>query len=169
MKKLIVLMLVIMIIPFTNVLNAQIERFQTTFIYTFARSIQWPNFENDKEFVIGVIGNNHPLTKELEATKGNRTTAGRPIKLVEFSSIDNIGECHILFVPNNRLRHLKDISDKVKNTSTLIVTEAQGRNPNGSVINLYVEDERMRFSLDEDLARDKKLLVSTQLRNYSKN
>lgn len=162
-------MLVIMIIPFTNVVDAQIEKFQTTFIYTFTRSIQWPNFENDKEFVIGIISNNHPLTKELEATKGTRTTAGRPIKIVEFASVDEIGKCHILFVPNGRLRNIKEISEKMQDSSTLIITEAQGRNPNGSVINLYVEDERMRFTLNEDLAKNKNLLVSTQLKNYAKN
>ncbi len=169
MKKLIILMLVIMIMPFTNVLNAQIERFQTTFIYTFTRSIKWPNVENEREFVIGIVGNNHPLTKELEQTKGNRTSAGRYIKVIEFASVDEIGDCHILFVPNNRLRNMKEISDKVQDSSVLIVTEAQGRNPNGSIINLYVEDERMRFSLNEDLARNKNLMVSTQLKNYAKN
>ncbi len=169
MKKLIYVMLAVVFFSSFSEVSAQLEKYQTTFIYNFTRSIQWPNLHQETEFVIGILGKNHPLFHELKVSMDNRTAGGRPIKLVEFSSSAEIENCHILFVPNNHLRQMKQVTEILKSKPTLIVTESQGRTPVGSLINLFVENERMKFNLDEELAKDKKLMVSTQLRNYAKN
>lgn len=169
MKKLIYLMLAVAFFSSVNDANAQLEKYQTTFIYNFTRSIQWPNLHQEPEFIIGVLSKNHPLTSELQSSMGGRTAGGRPIKLVEFASADEITDCHILFVPNNRLRQMDAVVSKLKNKATLIVTEAQGRTPAGSTINLFVENDRMKFNLDEELAKNQRLMVSSQLKNYARN
>jgi len=169
MKKLIYLMLAVVVFSSVSEVSAQLEKYQTTFIYNFTRSIQWPNLHEEPEFIIGVLSKNHPLIKELEISMGNRTAGGRPIKLVEFSSAAEIENCHILFVPNSRLSQMNQVTEKLKNKPALIVTESQGRTPAGSVINLFVENERMKFNLDEELIKNKSLMVSTQLKNYARN
>lgn len=169
MKKLIYLVLAVAFFSSASEASAQLEKYQTTFIYNFTRSIQWPNLHQEPEFIIGVLSKNHPLIKELEISMGNRTAGGRPIKLVEFSSAAEIENCHILFVPNSRLSQMNQVTEKLKNKPALIVTESQGRTPTGSAINLFVENEKMKFNLDEELTKGKNLMVSTQLRNYAKN
>ena len=74
-----------------------------------------------------------------------RTVGGRPVKVLEFSSVENIVPCHILFVPNNNLALLPKVIDVLKDQSVLYVTENQGAQPLGSIINIYVEDDKMFF------------------------
>ena len=44
--------------------NAQIEKTQASYIYNFTRFIEWPS-AGSSEFVIAIIGKNHPLNMKL--------------------------------------------------------------------------------------------------------
>jgi hypothetical protein len=156
------------IILSTTVANAQIEKHQVTFIYNFTRLIQWPNIIESPVFTIGVLGRNHPLTEELKAASQGRTAGGRQIEIVEYASTDDLSKCHILFVPNNRLNQLRKASEVLKDYPVLYVTETQGRQPAESVVNLFVENERLAIRIDEDVAKKQNLLVSNQLINFSR-
>lgn len=148
--------------------NNQLERYQVNFIYNFTRQIQWPNLHNHNEFVIAVFGKNHPLTSELKSSVGDRKVGGREIKVVEFSTVEEMGFCHMLFVPNNRTGLLKRISDTISGLPVVLVTEVQGRQPAESVINLSVDDDKLGFKINEEVAKQRNLLVSSQLIQYSR-
>lgn len=146
----------------------QLEKYQVNFIYNFTRQIQWPNLHNHAEFVIAVLGKNHPLTAELQKSVGDRKVGGRDIKIVEFNTVEEIGFCHILFIPNNRTNQLKRISNSLSGSPVVLVTEVQGRQPAESVINLSIEDDKMGFSVNEESAKQRNLLLSSQLIQYSR-
>lgn len=146
----------------------QLEKYQVNFIYNFTRQIQWPNLHNHTEFVIGVFGKNHPLTAELLKSVGDRKVGGRDIKIVEFSTVEGIGFCHMLFIPNSKTNQLKRISDFLSGSPVVLVTEVQGRQPAESVINLSIEDDKMGFRVNEESAKQRNLLVSSQLIQYSR-
>ncbi len=159
-----VLLLLMLALP----AQAQIETHQATFIFNFSRLIQWPNIHNSSVFTIAVFGRNHPLTSELKSAAQGRNVGGREIAIVEYNSIDDLQYCHMLFVPNNRLNQIKNASDALSGQPTLIITESQGRVPDESVINMYLENSRLGFRLNEDNARKRNLQVSTQLLNFSR-
>lgn len=148
--------------------NAQIEKHQATFIYNFTRLVQWPEFYKEPAFILGVLGSNEAITKELKVSAGERTVAGKVIQIVEFSSVADINKCHLLFVPNSERVQLNRAVAALSNQPVLIVTENQGRQPAGSIINFSVEDGKLGIRLDEELAEAKKLLVSRQLANFSR-
>lgn len=148
--------------------NNELEKYQVNFIYNFTRQIQWPNLHNHAEFVIGVYGKNHPLTAELIASVGDRKVGGRNIKVVEFASVEEIGFCHMLFVPNSRTSHLSRISASLSGSPVVLVTEVQGRQPAESVINLSVEGNKMGFHINEGVAKQRNLMLSSQLLQYAR-
>jgi hypothetical protein len=152
----------------TTVANGQMEKHQATFIYNFTRLVQWPNLQSQPAFVIAIIGRNHPLTAELRTTAGERRAGGREIKVIEYASAEEVELCHILFVPNNRMNQLKRASEKLDKEPVLIITEFQGRQPVESVINLSLENDRLGYKLDEEHAKRRNLLISSQLSNYSR-
>ncbi len=160
--------LAFIIIHVNAIPQPQIEKHQATFIYNFTRQIQWPNIHTHIEFVIGVIGKNSSITSELKASCAGRNVGGREIKIVEFSSVEDMGFCHLLFVPNNKVNQLKRISEVFATSPVLIVTEMQGRQPAESDINIYVENEKMVFRVNESNAKARNLLFSSQLVQYSK-
>src|SRR5690554_4767698 len=115
--------------------NAQLEKHQATFIYNFTRLVQWPEFYKEPAFILGVLGSNEPITKELKASIEDRTVAGKEIQIVEFASASEIAKVHLLFVPNSESGQLNRAVAALTNQPALIVTESQGRQPAGSIIN----------------------------------
>ncbi|WP_026474875.1 YfiR family protein [Alkaliflexus imshenetskii] len=148
--------------------QAQIETHQATFIFNFSRLIQWPNIHSSPVFTIAVLGRNHPLTAELKTAAQGRNVGGREIAIVEHNSVEDLQYCHMLFVPNNRLNQIKSASDALTGQPTLIITESQGRIPDETIINMYLENSRLGFRLNEENARKRNLQVSTQLLNFSR-
>ena len=66
MKKSVYFIIIVLALSLVQKTEAQIEKFQTTFTYTFTRSIQWPNLHNEPEFVIGVLSKSHLISRELK-------------------------------------------------------------------------------------------------------
>lgn len=168
MKKKIATLVSVFALLATMQANAQLERHQATFIYNFTRLVQWPEFYKEPAFILGVLGSNEAITKELKASMGDRTVAGKEIQIIEFASANSIDKCHLLFVPNGRSGQLNQAVAALSNQPALIVTEQQGRQPAGSIINFSVEDGKLGIRLNEELAEAKKLLVSRQLANFSR-
>lgn len=168
MKKSIFVLTAIFTLLFANQANAQVERHQATFVYNFTRLVQWPNLHERPTFVIGILGRNAALLNELNASAADRNVGSRSIEVKEFASIEELEYCHILFVSNSRLRDLARANEKLANMPVLVVTENQGRHPAGSIINLSIENERLGLRLDEELAEQRKLIISRQLANFSR-
>ncbi|MGQ1946870.1 YfiR family protein [Geofilum sp. OHC36d9] len=169
MKKSIYVIVVVFAFSVVSTANAQLEKYQVTFLYNFTRLIQWPDLYKEPAFIIGVIGKNSQLAKVLKANMGSRTAGGRPINIVEFNSADEVKYCHMLFIPNGSLKKFDVIKSKLTGKSVLYVTESENGAPAGSIINLFVKDGKMVFTLNEDLAKANKLLVSSQLKNFAQN
>ena len=142
--------------------------FHRLFIYNFTRLVQWPELYKDPAFVIGVLGSGEEITKELKDGMGSRTVAGKNIEVVELSSATEAANCHLLFVPNRSLNSFSRMATAISNRPVLVVTENQGRQPQGSVINFSVEAGKLGIRLDEELAQTKNLMVSSQLANFSR-
>jgi hypothetical protein len=168
MNKKISLLLLAFALFAVSTVKAQIEKHQATFIYNFTRLVQWPEFHKEPVFILAVIGSNEDITKELKASMGNRTVAGKEIEIVEFSSGANVSRCHLLFVPERNSRQLNQAVTSLSGQPVLVVTENQVRQPAGSVINFSIEDGKLGIHLDQDLAEAKKLLISRQLINFSR-
>ncbi|SKB49428.1 protein of unknown function [Alkalitalea saponilacus] len=168
MKRYMILLSTIMFFMVPQESGAQIERFQVQFIYNFTRLVQWPGLERQLTFRIGVLGKDQPITKELLESAHERNVAGKPIEIIEFESLDKLTACHILFVPNSQLSFLRRASNMLLGVPVLIITEAQDFTPNEAVINLYVDNERMRYRLSERRAEERNLTLSRQIIHYSR-
>lgn len=168
MKKLILSFFLILFVNLSTKAVDGIEKFQSNFIFNFTRQIQWPNLHSQPEFVIAVFGKNHPLTRELKQGAGTRNVGGRVIKIVEFSSLEEVGFCHLLFIPESKTSQVKRISDSLAGSPVLLVTETSGRQPAESILNLSVINDKLGFALNEETAKQRGLMVSSQLVNYAR-
>lgn len=162
-----ILLFIIALLAIQNA-NAQLEKHQAMFIYNFTKLIHWPGLENQLVFRIGVIGKNEPITAALLADMENRNVAGKPIEIVEFETLDNLVACHILFVPNNRMSYLRRAARTLLGVSVLIVTEAQEFMPAESGINIYVDNERMVYKLNQKRTDEARLVLSRQIISNSR-
>ncbi len=75
---------------------------------------------NDEPFIIGVLGKD-PFGSFLDETVAGENVKGHPMEVKRYKDIDDLGNCHILFIklPGKT----KEIIEAVKNKNTVTVCE----------------------------------------------
>lgn len=139
--------------------NAKIK---AVFIYNFTKYIEWPQAYKEGEFTIGIVGET-PLYSELIKMTETKKVANQTLEVKKFSSPNDVTKCHILYVSKDKSQSLTEIIKKVKNNSTLLVTEESGLADKGSGINFIIKDNRQKFELNKSNVEKYKLKVSSNL------
>ena len=139
--------------------NAKIK---AVFIYNFTKYIEWPQAYKEGEFTIGIIGET-PLYSELIKMTETKKVANQTLEVKKFTSPNDVTKCHILYVSRDKSQSLNDVIKKVKNNSTLLVTEENGLVDKGSGINFIIKDNRQKFELNKSNVEKYKLKVSSNL------
>lgn len=148
--------------------SAQLVKHEAAYIFNFTRFIKWPESGTQDNFIIGVLGENEELAAELKNSAANRTVGSKPIKVVEFASIEQISNCQILFVPNKKTGSLKRISEHLSKQPTVIISEKMEWNPKESTINLHLIDQKLAFYINQKNAKSKGIVVSEKLLGLSR-
>ncbi len=164
MKK--ISLLITLFISISICSNAQVPKLQSIFIYNFTKYIEWPASYTSGNFIIGVIGQS-PLINELNNLSKSKKVGNQPIVITKFNSVSEISKCNILFVPKNKSSELNDVINKLKSTSTLIITEKEGLAKQGAGINFVIVDNKQKFELNKTNISKYNLKVSTSLTNLA--
>ena len=148
-------------------IRAQTNEYQVKalFLYNFARYVEWPakSFKaaNDP-IVICILGQN-PFGSALDQAVTGKAVEGRPFVVRQISDLQAGANCHILFVNSSEQKRFRSGAQKFKGSGVLTVGETQGFTADGGVINLKLEDGKVRFEIDVDTARQQHLRISSKL------
>ena len=74
---------------------------------------------------------------------------GQAIRIEEFSSLDKVGSCHILYVSSAESDKISQIVESTKDSPILIVTDQPGLAQKGSVINFVDIGGKIKFELNQ--------------------
>ena len=139
--------------------NAKIK---AVFIYNFTKYIEWPKNYQEGEFTIGIVGES-PLYSELTKMTQTKKVANQSLQVKKFSSADEVSKCHILYLSKDKSAEISPLLKKLKNNSTLIVTEEAGLVDKGAGINFIIKNNRQKFELNKGNVEKYKLKVSSSL------
>ncbi len=143
-----------------------ISQAQTLYIYNFSRLIQWPSESTSGDFVIGVVGDNELFTN-LAAFVSNKKVGTQPIVVKKFDDPQSVARCHIVFVGDGKVSRLSEIIGKLQGASSLIITERKGMINSGSAIDLFMEQDKLRFVMNSNNAEKYNLTVSKSLEDMA--
>jgi len=142
------------------------------FIYNFANLVQWPaNAFSDPDSPIGIaiLGEDHfgtTLDRVLQGKKVN----GRSFAVKRWKSVADLvkspaelKDCQILFVSSSEIAHLNEAIQIVKGVPVLTIGETPGFANRGGIINLVLEDNKVRFEVNVDAAKQVDLNISSRL------
>ena len=147
---------------FVQPLHAQTYKYHSLFIYNFTKYIQWPASYQSGDFVIGVLGNS-PINDFLYDMVSNKSVGGQKFVIKKFNSPEEVGKCHMLYIPSSKSRHFDDIMASMAGKSTLIITEKPGLGSKGSAINFIIQDGKVKFELNRATTEKFGLKVSNEL------
>jgi hypothetical protein len=142
--------------------QAQSEKFKALFMYNFTKYIEWPASVRQGDFIIAILGNS-PMAKELEIIAGKQKVGSQNILVKTFNSVDEIDNCHILYVPTSKSSSLPQIIEKITGKSILIVTDNDGLASQGACINYIKDGDRIKYELNKKNIEKRGMVVNSVL------
>jgi hypothetical protein len=121
-----------------DVLNEATAKIQ--FIHYVAQYAVWPKealAPGDKQFVIGVLGEN-PFGEALEDYFKSRTVKGRQFVVKIFKEVEEVKNCQILFISASEKGKLTSILKKLEDTSILTISDTEGFVQKDGMIFIYI-------------------------------
>ena len=142
------------------------------FIYNFANLVQWPSSsfaQPDSPIVIVILGEDHFGTTLDRALEGKKVNA-RPFVIKRARSVSELQrtlgpqkECQILYVSTSEMPHLSEAIQVLRGAPVLTIGETPGFARSGGIINLILEDNKVRFEVNVQAAKDADLNISSRL------
>ncbi|MCK4663551.1 MAG: YfiR family protein [Bacteroidales bacterium] len=166
MKKLKFGIILILFLGIIINLNAQVPKLQSIFIYNFTKYIEWPASVRSGDFVIGILGNS-PIEGELNNLAAAKKVGSQPIVIKIYKSADEIGVCHVLFIPSSKSDEIGKAVSKIGQKNTLIITEKEGMASKGSSINFVIRENKQKFELNMANTSKMGLKVSSSLQQLA--
>lgn len=141
------------------------------FTYNFAKLMQWPASafpQPDSPIVIGILGGD-PIGGTLDAVLAGKKVNNRSfvVKHLKWGSSDIKG-CNILYVSTSEAAHLDEIFHLVKGQPILTIGQMPDFARRGGIINFIIEDDKVRFEVNVEAAKQADISISSRLLTLAK-
>jgi YfiR/HmsC-like len=137
---------------------------KAAFIYNFTKYIDWENNDADNNFIIGILGTSE-IDEPINSIARTSFIKNKRIIVKRFSKVEDIGYCHILFVPGNSRIPIQSVLEKVEKVDkgVLIISEEPGLARLGSGINFVRNNDKLKFEININALNSAGLKASSQL------
>ena len=138
---------------------------KATFLYKFAPFVDWPDSafaSPTSPFNLCLVGDDPCGELVDQATAGHQIGA-RPIVVRHLHTVDGPSGCHIMFVANSNAQSAKQVLDIVHGAAVLTVTDSTTNGTARGVIHFIILDNHVRFDIDDNLAAQNHLTISSKL------
>ena len=138
---------------------------KAVYLFNFGQFVEWPATAYPTAaapFVIGIVGD-EPLGDTLEAVVRGEMHGSRAIEVRRFRSIEDAGNCNILFVGRAEARQLPDAIAASRGRGVLTVTDVTGGERIGAMIVLVTDKNRVRMRINPTAAKAHGLTISSKL------
>lgn len=144
------------------------------YLHNFAKYTEWPKEalgDENAPFVLGILGKD-PFGKNIEIIEG-KTIKGRKLKVKLFSSVQEVKDCHLLFICSSETERLPQILKALETSSILTIAEVEGFLQHSGMINLVAEQksagsQSVAFEINRAAAEKVNLKLDTQLLKLAK-
>lgn len=142
---------------------------KAVFLFNFAQFVEWPAqaFSTARSpLVIGVLGED-PFGSYLDEMVQSEKIGERPLTIRRFQSVDEITECHILFVSHSFATQFDKIALQLEGHHLLTVGDVDNFNRNGGIVRFATEKGKIRLRINMEAARDSDLTISSKLLRWA--
>jgi hypothetical protein len=138
---------------------------KAAFLYNFVKFVEWPGVRgglSQDPIVIGVLGSD-PFGPVLDQTFADKRVGGRRFELRRYGTVEELQVCHVLFISSALKRDWSKVLGVVRDTPVMTVSDGGGFVKSGGMIELVLENNRIRFDINLNEARVSRLKISAQL------
>jgi hypothetical protein len=138
---------------------------KAAFLLNFVQFVKWPPVAFSTPgapFKIGILGDD-PFGPALDETIRGETVSGHPLSVVRSRRLDDLRDCQMIFIARSEEGQLDQILEQLKGTPVLTVSELDGFANEGGDIDFYLSEDKVRFAINPQSARQNGLKISSQL------
>jgi hypothetical protein len=144
---------------------------KASFLEKFTRFIEWPpelHLEDlNKPFVIGVIGQ-IPFKPILDKMYDTQKIKNKKVDIRYISDLDKITGCHLLYISQSEYKRIDQILPYINGLPILTVCDDMRYAKKGIQIILFVKNNYVYFTIDQNAVNKSGLYMNTLLLKMSK-
>jgi hypothetical protein len=138
---------------------------KAAFLFNFANFIEWPPAAlgpAGTPLRVCIIGAD-PFGGALDDAFRDQMVQGRSVQVVRGETLEAMGRCHILFLPQSEQRRWVDLVKALRGVPTLTVADGPPLARQGGMVNFIIEAQRIRFEINPAVAEQVGLRISSKL------
>ena len=137
---------------------------KAAFLLNFVRFTDWSDRtrgETGNELILGIAGEDR-FGNALNLIRGKKVK-GRTLVINNAVDSNNLTNCDILFISSSEKDRLPSLMAALKDLPILTVSEIEGFAQRGGIINFIIVDNKVRFEINPDAAKQVGIHISAQL------
>jgi len=145
--------------------RASASEVQAVFLFNFAQFVDWPAEafpDPQAPLVIGILGKD-PFGSFLDETVLGETVRGRTFRIDRYRRVEEVKDCHILFISRSETKRLDGILAALKDRPILTVSNGDDVDRAGGIIRFTLDESKIRLSVDLEAAQAARLTFSSKL------
>jgi hypothetical protein len=142
---------------------------KAAFLFNIVKFVEWPAEETAGSRTVSVLGilGRDPFEDVLESILSGKSLKGRPLMIRRFRNIVELGDCEVLFVCDSEKKRLPEILDQLGHKACLTVGDMPEFARCGGMVELFVENDRVRIAVNPRAVENAGLKVSSKLLNLA--
>jgi hypothetical protein len=134
---------------------------KAAFIGNFIQFTEWPEGVLGGNVVISILGDS-PLVEALKSIE-DMQVKGRRISIRPIRTLQDLGSSHILFFAASEKNRVDEVLLALKKRNILTIGEVDGFCRKGGIINFILNENKVRFEINAESARDAGLTISSKV------
>ncbi len=137
---------------------------KAAFLYNFLKFVEWPvekSTASPSAINLCILGHD-PFGNSIDDFIAQKI-AGKKISLQHMSSISRIGDCHAVFISGSEKGSVKSIADLAMKRHILTIGDTEEFSQQGVIINMFLENNKVRFEINPDAAKRAGLRIDARL------
>jgi hypothetical protein len=146
-------------------------RVKAAYLYGFGRFVDWPTSApaaGGNAFVVCVLGDD-PFGRLLDDVASDAVMKDKPVAIRRIARVEESGSCHTVFIGASEEARLGRILDSLGERPVLTVSDAPGFAQRGGMIGFFLDDNRVRFTVNLAATQDAGLRMNSELLRVAAN
>jgi hypothetical protein len=135
---------------------------KAAFLYNFAKFAEWSQPTSRAPVVLCVVGDDAIVAALVETVRGQNIN-GHTLEVSRPQESNTWRSCHVLYLADAEIRRSAGGLSGIRTLPVLTVSDGKGFAEAGGIIELYLEDGRMRFAINLDAAERSGVHLSSRL------
>ena len=138
---------------------------KAVFLFNHAQFVEWPAVafsSKEAPIVIGILGSD-PFGAYLDDLVSGEKIGERPLLVRRYKRVEDITDCHILFISRSEAGVLDKILAQLKGRSVLTISDLDTFTRQGGMVRFATENGKIRLRINVEAAKACGLTISSKI------